>query len=99
MQKLTVYLAQEEADGLRRLSHATGRSQSELIREGIRQVVRGAPRRVFHSMGTGRSGATEVREEPARAWNADGLHARSFRRADGAPLRVDEQKAVPAADL
>jgi ribbon-helix-helix CopG family protein len=95
MQKTTVYLDDEEVDSLRRLSEATGRSQSELIREGVRHVVRGAPRRAFHSLGRGHSGAggdVSEGDTPNRTWNADQVYARSFRAADGQPLRVAERK-------
>ena len=92
MQKTTVYLDDEEADGLRRLAQATGRSQSELIREGIRHLVRGVPRRTFHSLGAGHSGAGGEQRTGGRAWEADDLYARSFRTADGKALRVAERR-------
>ena len=88
MQKTTVYLDDEEADGLRRLAHATGRSQSELIREGIRHVVGGAPQRVFHSLGSGHGGKRHTAD---REWRSDDLYTRSFRTAEGKPLRVAER--------
>src|SRR3712207_9344441 len=68
------------------------RSQSELIREGVRRVVHGAPRRVFHSLGTGHSrrGDSAVGAALDRSWDAEGLYARSFRAADGQPLRSEE---------
>lgn len=50
MKRTTVYLSEEEAEGLRRAAAQTGKSQSELIREGIRKVT-GAKTRRFHSMG------------------------------------------------
>jgi Arc/MetJ-type ribon-helix-helix transcriptional regulator len=53
MRKTTVYLSDEEADALRRAATATGRSQSELIREGVRRVTRRNHGRRFHSMGKG----------------------------------------------
>ncbi len=59
MRKTTVYLADEEAEALRRRAAETGRSQSELIREGIRRVT-GMGKRVFHSMGSGDSGEPDL---------------------------------------
>ena len=70
MRKTTVYLSDEEAAALRRMSVQTGRSQADLLREGVRRVVEEALPRVFHSMGTGRSGGGEW---PAR-WNSDELY-------------------------
>jgi len=45
MHKTTVYLDDEDVEGLKRLAETTGRSQSELIREGIRRVVQDVPGR------------------------------------------------------
>ena len=53
MRKTTVYLNEEEAEGLRRLSGATGESQAELIREGVRRLLGEGVSRKFHSMGKG----------------------------------------------
>ena len=53
MRKTTVYLREEEAEGLRLLAGATGESQAELIREGVRRLLREGVRRRFHSMGKG----------------------------------------------
>jgi hypothetical protein len=39
MEKTTVYLTHELKDALRRASKATGRSEADLIREGIGVVV------------------------------------------------------------
>ena len=63
-----MYLSDEEAEALRRTSIRTGRSQSDLIREGIRWVGRPGKRK-FHSMGAGRGlgGTTPT-------WDADGLY-------------------------
>jgi hypothetical protein len=72
--KTTVYLSEEEASGLRRLAAATGRSQSELIREGVRHVVSRPPRRTFHSMGVAEG-------PPYEPWDA----AELFDRAMGHP--------------
>jgi Arc/MetJ-type ribon-helix-helix transcriptional regulator len=52
MRKTTVYLSDDEAEALKRASAASGKSQSELIREGVRRITRGRrQRRVFYSMG------------------------------------------------
>jgi Arc/MetJ-type ribon-helix-helix transcriptional regulator len=53
MRKTTVYLAHEEAEGLRRLSAETGKSQAELVREGVRRLL-GQRGRKFHSLGLGK---------------------------------------------
>jgi Arc/MetJ-type ribon-helix-helix transcriptional regulator len=72
MHKTSVYLTPEEARHLRAAATRTGRSQSELIREGVRLVAaEGAPRRrVFHSLAQGRGGG-----EPYRGWDAEDLHS------------------------
>ncbi len=71
VRKTSVYLTDDEAEGLRALAAASGRSQADLIREGIRRVLSRKPRRVFHSMGIIASG------EPRSArWDAEELAAR-----------------------
>jgi plasmid stability protein len=40
MQRSTVYLPEELKNALRRTAAATGRSEAELIREGVRRVTR-----------------------------------------------------------
>jgi Arc/MetJ-type ribon-helix-helix transcriptional regulator len=69
MRKTSVYLSDELAEGLERVSRRSGKSQSELIREGVQRVVdeAEAPPRVFHSMGKG-SGP------PYDPWSADELY-------------------------
>jgi Arc/MetJ-type ribon-helix-helix transcriptional regulator len=55
MRKTSVYLTDEESEGLQRIARTTGKSQSELIREGLRRLFEEAenqPRR-FASMGMG----------------------------------------------
>jgi hypothetical protein len=39
LKKTSVYLTQKELAGLRRAARLTGRSQSDLIREGVRRVA------------------------------------------------------------
>jgi len=58
VRKTSVYLTEEEAEGLRRTAAETGRSRAELVRDGLHWVLMtagGEPRR-FHSMGAGRGG-------------------------------------------
>jgi Arc/MetJ-type ribon-helix-helix transcriptional regulator len=75
MRKTSVYLSDEEAEGLRALARATGRSQADLIREGVRRLLRKNPKRTFHSMAQGAS------DGPApRRWSADELAARRLGR-------------------
>lgn len=71
MKKTSIYLTQEEADGLRRLATTTGKSQSELIRSGIQRLLTDegtAPRR-FHSLGKGHSDGT-----PYTPWDPNDLY-------------------------
>ena len=71
MKKTTVYLTEQEAHGLRRAAVREGRSQSELIREGVRRVISEADARprVFRSMAKGRGGG-----RPYEPWGADELY-------------------------
>jgi hypothetical protein len=71
MHKTSVYLTVDEAEQLRRAAARTGRSQAQLIREGVRLVTAdGQPgRRVFHSLGKGHGGGASY-----RGWDADELH-------------------------
>lgn len=71
MKKTSVYLTDELAEALRRVSIATGRSQSELIREGVRRVTASASvgRRRFHSMGKGHGDGT-----PYARWNPEDIY-------------------------
>jgi Arc/MetJ-type ribon-helix-helix transcriptional regulator len=71
MKKTSIYLTQEEVDGLRNLATATGKSQAELIRAGIRRILTGeeiVPRR-FHSLGKGHGDGT-----PYAPWDPDDLY-------------------------
>lgn len=71
MRKTSVYLTDDEAEGLRRASERTGRSQSELIREGVQHVLLDAAitRRRFHSMGKGRGDGSAY-----MPWNENELY-------------------------
>ena len=74
MKKTTVYLTDEEVDGLRRVSAETGASQSDLIRRGLRTVLgEGSGTRTFHSMGSGSSGG-----KAQRRWTSDELYDKAF---------------------
>ena len=68
MRKTSVYLTEDEAEGLRRVAVREGRPQAELIREGVRRVLAALDEpRTFRSMGKGRGSAYE-------RWTADELH-------------------------
>jgi hypothetical protein len=71
MRKTSVYLSEDEAEGLRRVSLSKGEPQAELIREGVRRVIEEAETRprVFHSMGKGRGDGRAVTH-----WTADELY-------------------------
>lgn len=75
MNKTTVYLGEEEAEGLRQLAAASGESQAELIREGVRRLLREGIQRTFHSMGRG-AGTGENRPR----WASDDLREKTFGR-------------------
>jgi Arc/MetJ-type ribon-helix-helix transcriptional regulator len=70
MRKTSVYLTKDEAEGLRQLAVREGRSQAELIREGVRRVITEAatPRR-FRSRAVGRGGGRRPPE-----WSVDELY-------------------------
>jgi hypothetical protein len=57
VRKTSVYLTDEDAEGLRRAAAIVGKPQAELIRLGVRRVIAesDARSRVFHSLGKGRS--------------------------------------------
>jgi hypothetical protein len=78
MRKTSVYLTDDEAEGLRRLAVREGRPQAELIREGVRKVIAEIETqpRLFRSLGAGRGSGMK----PAR-WTSDEL----YRRAMGKP--------------
>ena len=75
MRKTSVYLTDDEAEGLRRLAVREGRPQAELIREGVRKVIaeiEAQPRR-FRSLGSGRSGG---KQPPA--WTSGELYRKAM---------------------
>ncbi len=71
MRKTSVYLDNDEAEGLKRVAAATGRAQADLIREGVRKVIAETQPnvRVFKSLGKGRGGGRRV-----TGWNATSLY-------------------------
>ena len=73
MYKTTVYLGEEEVEGLRRLAAATGESQAELIRESVRQMLREDKGWKFHSMGKGMGSG-----EPRPRWEPDALREKTL---------------------
>jgi hypothetical protein len=75
MRKTTVYLREDEAEGLRLLAGSTGESQAELIREGVRRLLREGVSRKFHSMGKG-----EGTGEPLPRWNPDAVRDKTLGR-------------------
>lgn len=73
MRKTTVYLNEDEAEGLRRLAAARGESQAELIRESVRRLLREGPERTFHSMGQGAGTG-----KPRPRWSSDALREKTL---------------------
>ena len=76
MRKTSVYLDDDEAEGIRRLAASTGKSQADLIREGVRRVIadQDPEHRAFLSLGKGRGGG-----KPYSKWEPAGL----FRKVPG----------------
>jgi hypothetical protein len=76
MRKTSVYLNDDEANGLRRAASVSGRPQADLIREGVRLVVaeQTGGKRKFHSMGMGHGDGT-----PFRRWTAEEIYRRNAR--------------------
>ncbi|HEV3309136.1 MAG TPA: ribbon-helix-helix protein, CopG family [Chloroflexota bacterium] len=58
-----MYLTDEEIAGLQRASAATGRSTSDLIREGVQTVTDRVGKRRFASRGIGEGSGEPVAEE------------------------------------
>lgn len=75
MRKTTVYLNEDEIEGLRWAAAATGKSQAELIREGVRRLLQEGPKRKFHSMGRG-AGTGESRPR----WSSEALREKTLGR-------------------
>jgi hypothetical protein len=62
MVKTTVYIDEEQAVALRRISARTGRSQAQIIRDAISRETSEAPPRVFKSHGVGRGTGEPIAE-------------------------------------
>jgi len=64
-------LNDDEAEGLRQLALVTGKSQAELIRDGVRRLLEteNGAKRTFHSLGKGHGDGT-----PYMSWDADDLY-------------------------
>jgi len=75
MRRTPVYLDGDEVEGLRLLASATGVSQAELIREGVRRLLREGVSRKFHSMGKG-----EGQGESRPRWNPDAVREKTLGR-------------------
>jgi Arc/MetJ-type ribon-helix-helix transcriptional regulator len=77
MRKTSVYLTEDEAADLRRLAVREGRSQAELIRDGVRRVIGEAERkpRELKSLGKGRGGG-----QPYRRWGSQELYDKALGR-------------------
>lgn len=73
MRKTSVYLNDDDAEGLRRAAAATGQSQADLIRAALRKMLADleARPRVFRSLGRGRGGGA-----PSGGWRSDDLYRR-----------------------
>lgn len=71
MRKTSVYLSDQEAEGLRRLAATSGKAQAALIREGVRRVISELETepKGFRSLGKGRGGG-----QPYRRWESGDLH-------------------------
>ncbi len=72
MRKTSIYLTDDEAEGLRRLALITGESQAELVHDGVRRLIESenGTGRAFHSLGKGCGDGS-----PYAPWNADDLYA------------------------
>ena len=77
MRKTSVYLTDEEAEGLRRLAVREGRAQAELIREGVRRVIAEIETqpRTFRSLAAGRGGRAATK---AARWTSDELYRKAM---------------------
>ena len=76
MRKTTVYLNEEEVEGLRLLASVTGESQAQLIRKGVRRLLQEGVSRKFHSMGMG-----EGPGEPRPRWSPDVVREKTLGRS------------------
>ena len=72
-----MYLTEDEAADLRRVAIREGRSQAELIRDGVRRVIDEAERkpRELKSLGKGHGGG-----QPYRRWGSQELYDKTLGR-------------------
>lgn len=77
MGKTSVYLTDDEAEGLRRAAAETGRCQADLLRDGLYWVLMAveAEQRQFLSLGAGRGGGA-----PHAPWDPDEVYEAAFGR-------------------
>ena len=82
MRKTSVYLTTDESEGLRRLAVREGRSQAELIREGVRHLIEAdqSKPRTFRSMGAGRSGPRAARPGSHTRWTSEEVYGAAMGR-------------------
>ena len=79
MQRTTVYLSEQQAEALRRTARATGRSQSDLIREGVDLVTEvAADRPRFRFIGTADGPVPSIYD-----WETDSLYRHVMGLPDG----------------
>ena len=73
MHKTSVYLNDDEVEGLRRAAATTGQSQADLIRTALRRMLADLEARpkVFRSLGRGHGGGA-----PYSRWRSDDLYRR-----------------------
>jgi Arc/MetJ-type ribon-helix-helix transcriptional regulator len=76
MQETSVHLTPEETEAPRSTAARTGRSRSELIREGVRPASEGTEptARAFRNLGKGHGGGA-----PYRRWDAEDLYEKVAR--------------------
>ena len=74
MKKKSAYLSEDDAEELEHLAKSTGEAESELMREGIRLVIRERSKRRFLSAGAG-EGSGRIED---RHWTAEELYAKVF---------------------
>ncbi len=60
MHKTTIYLDEKIYEKIRRLAHATGRTQAMIIREALVAYQAGGKRRLPSSIGAGASGTPDL---------------------------------------
>ena len=69
MRKTTVYLGDDDAEGLRRLADEVGKSQAELVREGVQRLLGQRRKRKFYSLGLGKGPGRR-----APRWRSDAVY-------------------------